>query len=279
MQLWGCTLMGRSNQTNDYPVYNPQNINDIPNATFKPEPLCKYGNPECYSVDGKQYHVMKSAEGYSKTGYASWYGTKFHGKKTSSREPYDMYAMTAASRNLPIPTYVEVTNLENGKKIIVKVNDRGPFKSDRIIDLSYAAAAKLGFASRGTAMVEVKAINAPTMTIDQLPTPVLIASQDNTADFIQINTSKLLENKENHASVKLSRYLQIGAFSNHDNAINLKSQILKFTHEPIRINMAKSQQKIIYRVQIGPFNNSDESDKILNQLHTHGFEKIITVFS
>ena len=116
----------------------------VPDAKPRKLPKSRYGNPKSYVVFGKRYHVLNSAEGYNKRGIASWYGTKFHGQLTSSREPYNMYAMTAASPNLPIPTFVRVTNLENGRTIIVKVNDRGPFASNRIIDLSYAAAKKLG---------------------------------------------------------------------------------------------------------------------------------------
>lgn len=131
----------------------------IPNAVPKPEPLAKHGNYKSYIVKGKRYKTLKSARHYSEIGVASWYGTKFHQRKTSSGEPYDMLGMTAAHKTLPLPTYVEVTNLKNHKRIIVKVNDRGPFKPNRIIDLSYVAAKKLGMLGRGTTHVRVKAIN------------------------------------------------------------------------------------------------------------------------
>lgn len=131
----------------------------IPNAVPKPEPLAKYGNMKQYYVAGKCYRVMKSSKHYSATGVASWYGTLFHSRKTSSGERYNMLAMTAAHKTLPLPTYVRVTNLKNHREIIVKVNDRGPFKSNRIIDLSYVAAKKLGMMGRGTAYVRVTAID------------------------------------------------------------------------------------------------------------------------
>jgi len=115
----------------------------------------RYGNPPTYTVDGRTYQVMASSRGYSATGLASWYGTKFHGRRTSSGEPFDMYALTAAHRTLPIPAFARVTNLDNGRATIVRINDRGPFHSDRLIDLSYAAAVKLGFADRGTAHVRI----------------------------------------------------------------------------------------------------------------------------
>lgn len=131
----------------------------IPNARPKPEKLAKIGNKPSYIVFGKRYHVMRSSKYYSAVGTASWYGTMFHKRKTSSGEPYNMLAMTAAHKSLPLPTYVEVTNLKNHRKVIVKVNDRGPFHSNRLIDLSYVAAKKLGMLGKGTALVKVKAID------------------------------------------------------------------------------------------------------------------------
>ncbi|WP_454783810.1 septal ring lytic transglycosylase RlpA family protein [Legionella sp. WA2024007413] len=125
------------------------------------EPLSRYGNISEYSVDGRSYQVMRSSSGYKARGIASWYGTKFHKQRTSSGEPYDMYVMSAAHKTLPLPTYVKVKNLNNGKVAIVKVNDRGPFHSDRIIDLSYAAALKLGVFPKGTAPVEIETLMGP----------------------------------------------------------------------------------------------------------------------
>ncbi|KTD23650.1 septal ring lytic transglycosylase RlpA family protein [Legionella israelensis] len=124
------------------------------------EPLSRYGNPQAYDVEGKTYNVLQTASGYKSRGIASWYGTKFHKKRTSSGEEYNMYAMTAAHKTLPLPTYVKVKNLKNGRVAIVKVNDRGPFRKDRIIDLSYAAAAKLGLLPEGTAPVEIETLKS-----------------------------------------------------------------------------------------------------------------------
>lgn len=138
----------------------------IPNAVPKREPLAKYGNMPFYYVDGKRYAVMQSAYHYQATGTASWYGTKFHTHRTSSGEPYNMLAMTGAHKTLPLPTYVEVTNLRNHRQVIVKVNDRGPFSGNRLIDLSYVAAKKLGMIGHGTTLVHVRAIDvgaAPSM--------------------------------------------------------------------------------------------------------------------
>jgi len=131
----------------------------ISNAVPKPEPLSKYGNMTSYRVFGKRYYTLRTSKNYCQTGVASWYGTQFHAQRTSSGERYNMLAMTAAHKTLPLPTYVEVTNLNNNRKVVVKVNDRGPFESNRIIDLSYVAAKKLGMLGHGTARVRVKAIN------------------------------------------------------------------------------------------------------------------------
>ena len=125
------------------------------------EPLSRYGNPTQYSVDGRSYQVLRNSTGYKTRGVASWYGTKFHKQRTSSGEPYNMYVMTAAHKTLPLPTYVKIKNLDNGKVAIVKVNDRGPFHADRVIDLSYAAALKLGVFPKGTANVEIETLMGP----------------------------------------------------------------------------------------------------------------------
>lgn len=137
----------------------PFDASIVPDAVVKPEPYSKYGNPPSYEVNGKRYYTSKTSAGYIERGLASWYGTKFHGKRTSSGEAYDMYAMTAAHKTLPLPTYAEVTNLSNNKKVIVRINDRGPFHGDRIIDLSYTAALKLGIVGTGTGRVEVRALD------------------------------------------------------------------------------------------------------------------------
>ena len=131
----------------------------IPNAVPKTEPLAKYGNMPFYYVNGKRYYVMKSSRHYQATGTASWYGTKFHAHRTSSGERYNMLGMTAAHKTLPLPTYLEVTNLRNNRQVIVKVNDRGPFSGNRLIDLSYVAAKKLGMIGHGTTLVHVRAID------------------------------------------------------------------------------------------------------------------------
>ena len=140
------------------PAVIPGGLAELPDPEVGHTRPTRRGNPETYTVFGKTYRVMRSASGYTATGNASWYGRKFHGRLTSSGEPFDMYQLTAAHRTLPIPTFARVTNLENGRSTIVRINDRGPFHDNRIIDLSYAAAVKLGFAARGTAAVRVEVL-------------------------------------------------------------------------------------------------------------------------
>lgn len=228
----------------------PVDVSQLKDAVPKYEPKSSYGNPPVYTAEGKQYYVMGSAKGYSQVGVASWYGTKFHGKLTSSHEPYDMLAMTAASPVLPIPTYVRVTNLENGKQVIVKVNDRGPFADNRIMDLSYAAAKKLGYADKGTAKVKVEAI-----TFDNPQSaPTILAKQ----------------NKQ--------LYIQVGAFTQKAKAEKIKIQVAQLTHQTARIAPLTISDKTLYRVQVGPLRDL-EKNSVVGQLQQSGFVKPITILS
>ncbi len=166
--LAGLTLAGcasnqgksgkRAQERDGPPLVVPSGLANLPDPEVRHERPTKRGNPKSYTVFGKTYYVMGSAAGYSATGNASWYGRKFHGRLTSSGEPFDMYELTAAHKTLPIPTYARVTNLDNGRATVVRINDRGPFHDNRIIDLSYAAAVKLGFAAVGTAPVRVEVL-------------------------------------------------------------------------------------------------------------------------
>ena len=155
------TELGSRDEVQDGPPeLVPEGLSNLPNPVPTDDPPSIHGNPPSYEVFGKTYNTLTSAIGYQVEGLASWYGTKFHGQRTSSGELYDMYKLTAAHRSLPIPTYVRVTNLDNGRQTLVRVNDRGPFHADRILDLSFAAAVKLGFAEQGVARVHIEALNA-----------------------------------------------------------------------------------------------------------------------
>lgn len=224
---------------------SPPDVSNIPNAIPKDEPRSKYGNPTSYDVLGKRYFTLTSSQGYQEKGIASWYGTKFHGQRTSSGETYDMYAMTAAHKTLPLPSYVEVTNLSNGRKVIVKVNDRGPFHDNRLIDLSYSAAKKLGIICHGTGMVEVRAISSGEE-------PMNVATNVQQKPVID---------------TQAGMYLQVGAFSTSTNAQQFKSKVeSKIGDEVIVTSDGK-----LYRVRIGPLDNVEEGDSLASRLLNLGF--------
>ena len=165
----GSNPPSRYQQAQDSAPRYHKSVGAVSDAVPKIEPRSRGGNKSPYRISGKQYWVMPSSLGYSATGTASWYGSKFHGHLTSNGETYNMFSMTAAHKSLPIPTYVKVTNLNNGRHVIVRVNDRGPFHGDRLIDLSYAAATKLGYAKQGTAPVRIKAGKGPYLQKYLLP--------------------------------------------------------------------------------------------------------------
>lgn len=230
--LISCSTTHRGDGPPNYDV----DVSHIKNPVPKCEPPAKYGNMSSYKVLGKRYYTMKSSKCFEQTGTASWYGTKFHAKRTSSGEPYNMLSMTAAHKTLPLPTYVEVTNLANHKQIIVKVNDRGPFSDNRIIDLSYVAAKKLGMLGHGTAPVKIRAINPETDSL--------------------INKTHFL-------------YLQAGAFSNKNNALKLKNRLAGMVSYPIKI-VSPTFKNRLYRVQIGPFADMSSADTTSAKLHSLG---------
>ena len=221
--------------------------NQIRDAIPANEPLSRYGNPESYTVMGETYHVMKSSQNFEQSGEASWYGTKFHGRKTSSGEPYDMYAMTAAHKTLPLPTYVEVTNKRNGRKAIVKVNDRGPFHPGRIIDLSYAAAQKLGVAGEGTAPVEIKAINTGAL---------------------DLTTSSVVLPESNGGDGKI--HVQVAAMGTVNAAEDMATTLRDKNFNSVRVHVTEADGKKFYRVRIGPIPNVDLAYRVLKNLNDIG---------
>lgn len=213
-------------------------IASIPDAVPRYEPSSKSANPESYTVLGKRYHVLRSGKGYQKRGIASWYGKKFHGRKTSNGDTYDMFAMTAAHKTLPLPSYVRVTNLKNQRTVIVRVNDRGPFYEGRIIDLSYTAATKLGITKAGTGFVEVR-----TVTPEQ-----------NINDSID------------KSGIEEIIYLQVGAFNNRTNAIELKNKILALQSTHYRIQETNRNGQTVYKLQLGPIASVAQADQMNLQL-------------
>jgi len=244
-------LGGWWGEPGDGPPPAPVDASRVPDAVPRVEPRSPYGNPTYYEVDGHRYYVMASSKGYVERGIASWYGTKFHGHRTSSGEPYDMNAMTAAHPTLPIPTYVEVTNLRNGRKVIVKVNDRGPFRHNRLIDLSYVAAVKLGITAEGTGLVEVRAID-PRKQIHHAGTRVAAADVHHDANDL---------------------YLQVGAFADRDNAERLSQRVTSVKPGADIQILAGASDKLhgpVYRVRIGPLPSVKEVDRLTRKLSDIG---------
>ncbi len=219
----------------------------IPNdAVPHREPRSKYGNPKSYVVFGKRYYVLASNRGYEEQGVASWYGKKFHGRRTSSGETYDMYAMSAAHKTLPLPTYLQVTNLENGRQVVVRVNDRGPFHDNRIIDLSYSAARKLGILKNGTGLVRIRAIQPGE------------ASGQGVTRLAQKPTRELLG--------KLRIYLQVGAYSLRDNALRVKTRLTSITTDTVFIQKVVTGAREIFRVRLGPLRSVEEADQLSSKM-------------
>ncbi len=223
----------------------------VPDAVPRVEPRSRYGNPPFYDVLGKRYYVLSSNVGYWERGVASWYGPGFHKERTSTGEPYDMYGMTAAHRTLPLPAYVRVTNLQNGRSIVVRVNDRGPFVGNRIIDLSYTAAAKLDMLRNGTAMVELRSID-PSVA----PPPVISASAGSPAP----------------AAGGSGLFVQAGAFSDPANAERLAAQLRGGSYGKVFVRDDQIAGRRMYRVRIGPVPDVAGFDRVVAALEHAGIK-------
>jgi rare lipoprotein A len=236
-------------------LLDPKNIQD---AIPRQEYVTKAGNKSPYTVLGKTYYVLPSAKGYKDKGGASWYGLKFHGHQTSNGEIYDIYAMTAAHKTLPIPCYVKVTNLENGLTAIVRVNDRGPFHEGRIIDLSYAAATKLGYIGKGTAQVMVEAID-----VGQASAPVNATYQ----------SEKVYANQQASSVEAGYVYLQVGAYLDASIAIDVQKKLAVNYADTVQVESGIDRY---FRVRIGPVAETDV-DRITNHLLQQGYPKPMRV--
>ena len=236
----------------------PANLDAIPDAVPRLEPLNRFANRP-YTVLGKDYVPATSLRPYKERGVASWYGRKFHGQKTSNGETYDMYAMTAAHPTLPLPSYARVTNVATGRSVVVRVNDRGPFLHDRIIDLSYAAANRIGTAAKGSGEVIVEAIiPGEGMVVAASPLPPVVA----TAPLRPVEPPQAAA-----VSVETSGgfSVQLGAFQNNVNAQNF------LAHVQGQLATAQVEPKIreaggLYRVYVGPYPDRDEARKVADRL-------------
>ncbi|ABI55530.1 septal ring lytic transglycosylase RlpA family protein [Alkalilimnicola ehrlichii MLHE-1] len=273
---------------------NPPDLSQVPDAVPRDEPRARYGNPARYEVFGQTYYVKDSAEGYDQEGIASWYGTKFHGRRTSSGEPYDMYAMTAAHRSLPLPTYAEVTNLDNGKRVVVRINDRGPFVDNRIIDLSYAAATRLDMVDAGTAPVRVRTVTAADSLRtarpgDRAPAGDAQAAStvpdDDGADAAGLPAVALPEgerlvvtsgedapeaaanpSRDNGAEASGRYFLQLGAFGQEANARRLRDELDGKLSAPVAVHSANG----VHRVKVGPLADMGAVDQAHGELERQG---------
>ncbi len=264
LAMAGC---GGNKVRGDGPPSGSSRIPDLPgDAVPKPEPRSKYGNGPVYEVLGKRYTVMNSAKGYRERGVASWYGTKFHGNLTSNRETYDMYAMTAAHKTLPLPTYVHVRNLRNNKSVVVRVNDRGPFVNNRIIDLSYAAALRLDMVSDGTSLVEVTAINFDEPARDR-PVRATVAGSATATGVDGAGTPR-----RGGASTITSNlvYVQVGAFGDRANAERRLATLSDAGIEKAFIHEERTPQRTLHRVRIGPVDDVIQYDILVEELENIG---------
>jgi rare lipoprotein A len=259
----------------------PSNIDSIPNAVPKKEPLLDRANKPYRALDAN-YTPMTKYQPYKETGVASWYGKRYHGKNTSSGEVYDMYGMTAASTTLPLPSYVKVKNPANGRWVVVRVNDRGPFKSNRIIDLSYAAAYKLRFSSAGSTLVEVEAIDpnnyalyTADKTMNSAPAAVPVITTPAVATSVSPPAASTTTAKPTivtpNTSSATQYFVQAGAFKSEANADALSKKIQSYDIAS-NVGISSVYNNGLYRLKLGPFDNKQDADaaaaSIRKQLNT-----------
>ncbi|WP_086983299.1 septal ring lytic transglycosylase RlpA family protein [Vibrio aphrogenes] len=236
MILAGCSSSNdRYKLSDDVAPEDPISVANIENAHPRYEPFSRSGNKD-YTLRGKHYQIVKDPTGFTQSGYASWYGKKFHGHLTSNGEVYDMYSMSAAHKTLPIPSYVKVTNTANGKTAIVRINDRGPFHDGRIIDLSYAAAYKLGVYQAGTAPVKIDYISVAKTNVD-------------------------------HAYSKEEYLIQVAAVSNAEKARTLAVNL----GQKYSAQYSVETQSKIHRIMLGPWKDQTAANKVLHQLQQNGY--------
>jgi len=234
---------------------SPTTINSAPPTSTRIKPtsgssttIAENNVEDFYVVFGRRYAVMKESTGFTESGIASWYGDPFHGQKTSNGETYDMYQMTAAHKHLPLPTFVEVTRTDNGRSIIVRVNDRGPFKDERVIDLSYAAAQKLDMLGVGTAPVSIRAL-------DEL-------------------NQEILSERQNAAPI----FVQVGSYGNMDNALSSQDLLKSINIRNSRILKSSGVlQKTLFRLQVGPLSTGQEYDDLISRLKNIGIRETVIV--
>jgi len=252
------------------PTYTPPPAGASASSVINPQRGSR-GNPPFYEVFGERYYVLDSSDGFRERGIASWYGRDFHGKPTSSGETYDMRELTAAHKTLPIPTWVEVTNLNNGRRVIVKVNDRGPFVDGRIIDLSQRAAEELDMIGTGTARVQVRALGAPAAAAP--PAPVLASSAPPPSQAergFSIISDAVADTPGPNDQAFRPLYVQVGAFSDRNNATKLANRLKGAGFSNSFVLTSGEGRDRMHRVRIGPLRDASQFDRIRADLRAAG---------
>ena len=265
----------------------PVDVSHIPNAKPAPVVRTRAGNAKTYQVYGKTYRILESSQGYQERGLASWYGTKFHGRRTANGEVYDMFGMTAAHKTLPIPSYVRVTHVGNGKSVIVRVNDRGPFHGDRVIDLSYAAARKLGVDTAGVALVDIVDVTPvsgqqaysqpqnqgePVQTLQSTSEAVSLPSIPKVTPKATPKTTAQplkLPPKPPVVATGANLYLQLGAFRQLPTAQSLQSRVAALLSYPVKVFEGEDK---LHRVAVGPIANERQVFDLQRILQEGGFD-------
>lgn len=267
---------GRYTILKDHAPDHDVKVDHLPDLVPKWEQKSRGGNKSPYEVWGKKYWVMKSAQGYVAEGTASWYGMKFHGHTTSNGETYDMYAFSAAHKTLPIPTYLKVTNLDNQRSVIVRVNDRGPFHGDRLIDLSYAAAIRLGYQKKGLAHVRIEAITPPKGGVYQPSSVPSTVARKEPSPPVVLTSAPVEKSLPSKVGTSVFTHLQLGAFSTQEAAERLRTQLFSVFDTQINVKIVK-QTDALYKVLVGPYTSNVELSDWQKRLYDAGFAKPIRV--
>jgi len=281
------------------PAPNVPDLSSVRDAVPRMEPRSASGNPPFYEVAGHRYMVLASADGYVERGVASWYGTQFHGLRTATGEPYDMFAMTAAHKTLPLPCYARITNLSNGRSVVVRINDRGPFVANRIIDLSYTAASRLDMIRNGTAFVQVETLSpasspfgaelpvttaaassasaglssVPAMTAPLASAPAAMAASAPSTPVAATGAAGAAGAASPDAAEVLPAarlYIQVGAYGLADNARRTEQKLRGAGLEQVFTIGATPDQPLL-RVRIGPISSVQEFDRLIARLNALGF--------
>ncbi|SDM71708.1 rare lipoprotein A [Franzmannia pantelleriensis] len=281
------TASGRYSMSRDAYPDLPPDVSNVPDAEPRVEPRSRGGNRPTYEVWGETYQVLSDEVGYSNQGIASWYGEKFHGYATANGEIYDMYLMTAAHRSLPLPSFVRVTSVDNGRSVIVRVNDRGPFHDNREIDLSYAAAARLDILDSGTGKVRVEAIDPVawqqnrgngSSQVAEVERPARdvaeqVASQAPASSVSPAREVAATPASDNGAAGDAAVYLQVAALGSVSNAEALKSRLQSELNQPVRVASDAS----VHRVQVGPVSDASRVEPLRDELRRAGFEQTLVI--